>query len=297
MADPLPAPPAPEIVAARPLAALTPLDELRPLTARPARAPRLDLSLLTRGAAALDLGLVVVAALLLPIGTPLVLGALAGSEAGLSSRYPSHGVLIVEKYLEALLVVVLLAYLVYRHRLPAQAFGLQTHRLGRQFAWGAAALGGTYAAMMASVIPVAMLVWFVPQTQQDLTERAKFMQILPIQDVLASILLLVPVAIHEEVLFRALLIPYLRRLTGNWTLAIALSTVLFAALHITQGWLAVLQILLVGAALASFYVWSRSLLAVILAHFAFDFLQLQVARLLLPFIEKYAPGSAAGLIG
>jgi hypothetical protein len=47
------------------------------------------------------------------------------------------------------------------------------------------------------------------------------------------------------------------------------------------------QILGVGAIFATAFVLSRSLLAVILAHFAFDFLQLQFAKLL-PWAEQLA---------
>jgi len=304
VADLPPLPPESEIVTARPVAAPQPacdavapheLTPLTALTARRARPPRLDLSMLSRGAAGLDLGLVLLTALILPILTPLLLRTMVGG-ADLGDVYPTHGILIVSKYLEALQVVALLAYLVYRHKLPPQSFGLQTSRLGTQVGWGALTLGGTYAAMLLGLIPVGILIYTMPQTQHDLTERAKFMQVLPVQSMWSSVMLLVPVAIHEEVLFRGLLVPYLRRLTGGWVLAVALSSLLFASLHITQGWLAVLQILPVGATLAIFYVLSRSLLAVILAHFAFDFLQFQLVRLIQPFLEKHAQ-ELAGLIG
>jgi membrane protease YdiL (CAAX protease family) len=73
----------------------------------------------------------------------------------------------------------------------------------------------------------------------------------------------------------------------GWTGAILLSSALFASLHIAQGWLGIVQIFPVGLALAVFFVLTRSLTAVILAHFLFDLVQTQLARLLWPALEKY----------
>ncbi len=107
---------------------------------------------------------------------------------------------------------------------------------------------------------------------------------------LVTVALLVPVAIHEETLFRGLLIPYLHRVGLGWPVAVLVSAAVFAALHITQGWLALPQIFAVGLILGGFFIWSRSLLAVMIAHFLFDLIQTELARFLLPWAQRVFNG-------
>ena len=144
-----------------------------------------------------------------------------------------------------------------------------------------------YGAMIPMIVAITVLVMLRPELQGDLMRRREFMQQIPLQSLGQMVLLLIPVAIHEELLFRGLLIPYLRRVGCGWTGAILLSSALFASLHIAQGWLGIVQIFPVGLALAVFFVLTRSLTAVILAHFLFDLVQTQLARLLWPALEKY----------
>jgi membrane protease YdiL (CAAX protease family) len=69
--------------------------------------------------------------------------------------------------------------------------------------------------------------------------------------------------------------------------------VLFGALHFSQGWIGMLQIVGLAVVLGTCFVLTRSLLAVIVAHFVFDFVQLQLVRVLedLPGLEDLLPGN------
>jgi membrane protease YdiL (CAAX protease family) len=118
------------------------------------------------------------------------------------------------------------------------------------------------------------------------------LELLPVHSLGLTIALMVPVAVHEELIFRGLLLPYLRRIGWPWWLAIAASSGTFAVLHVAQGWLAIIQVFGISVVLATFFVLSRSLLSVIAAHFLFDVLQTQLARVLLPHIEEWGRSGA-----
>ncbi len=262
-----------EVIAARPVL----------YASAPAAPGPLDLSCLLRRNAALDLALLLVVALLIPFGFDLA-AALSFPEAvDLSFSF----LVIVRKWFDALLLVALTAYFVYRQRVPAAAFGLQRDRLGVQALWALPTLLAIYVVFMVFMVVIGVVLMFYPELQKDLIRRVDFMEMLPLNDVTTAVLLLIPVAIHEELLFRGLLLPYLHRVGCSWGLAVFLSSAVFAALHLTQGWLGVLQVFGVGAVLGAFFVLTRSALAVMLAHFLFNFIQLQLARVLMPWLERF----------
>jgi len=256
----------PEIVLARPA---------RPTPWRPPSS--LELASVSTRDAQLDLWLVVLTALLVPLGFQVV----ATWQFGEPDVGPERtGLLVIQKWFDLLLACGLLAYLSLRHRLGWVCFGIRRDRLGGQLLWSLGSLAATYAWMAATVIFLGTLVVLFPQLEDDMLERTRTFDLMPVHDYLRTVLLLVPVAAHEEIVFRALLLPYLRRLTHAWWPAVLVSSGIFAALHFDQGWLGVLQILGVGTVLSVFFILSRSLLTVTLAHFAFNFLQFQLIRLL-----------------
>lgn len=237
---------------------------------------------LSRREAGLDLGLVLVVALVLPVG-------LQEAMTGLITEMPEaphSAALTVYKGFDALLLIALAGYLMWRQGIAPASFGLQVSRPWRQVLWSVPTVGAVYAVFLVVMVIIMAVVMAMPGLQEDLEHRAEFLDQLPIDNTLDTILLMTQVAIHEELLFRALLIPYLRRITGSWAWAVFISSLLFASLHLAQGWLGAAQILAVGAVLGTFFVLSRSVLAVIIAHFVFNFVQTQMARFLLPWIDE-----------
>jgi membrane protease YdiL (CAAX protease family) len=184
------------------------------------------------------------------------------------------------KWVDVLLVASIAVYLLLRHRLPSASFGLRSGDLGLQLLWSLGALIAGYIYIVGSVVIILSVIALAPGLEKDLLHRVDFAQRMPVTSLFNSILLLIPVAIHEELLFRGLLLPYLRRVVGRWWLAILISSAIFGGLHFPQGWLGALQITGLGAVLAICFVLSRSLLAVTLAHFVFDLVQFQIVRLL-----------------
>ncbi len=260
----------PDIILARPVR-VSPSPVVEPARLR----SPLELPALSRFDATLDLGLVVLAALLVPIALQ------AGARIALGDYRldPSFiPLLIFQKWLDALLVTGMAGYLVLRQRISPTTFGLRTRGAVGQLYWSIGGLASTYLWLFITVVWLRILVWLYPPLLEHLLERTKVERLLPVESLIKTTLLLIPVSIHEELLFRGLLLPYLRRIVGSWWVAVAVSSILFAALHFDQGWMAMIQILGVGTIWGVLFVQSRSLPAVILAHFAFDFVQFQLIR-------------------
>jgi membrane protease YdiL (CAAX protease family) len=230
----------------------------RPLGITPPSPPSdLELPHIRRGDALLDLALVFLAAIVVKVG-PLV---------------------IIQTWCQAGLAGALLLYFVLRHGIRSASFGLRRDRVGLQVLWGIGTLVGVYGAVFTSGLLVVVIYLVSPELEDDLTKRLEFAEQMPVDSLGTSLILLLAVALNEEIVFRGLLLPYLRRVLGSWWWAGALSALVFASLHVPQqGLLGGLQIFAVGAMLAVFFVLSRSLLAVTLAHLLFDFLQFQLSR-------------------
>ena len=85
------------------------------------------------------------------------------------------------------------------------------------------------------------------------------------------ILAVVTAGVVEETLFRGYAVTRLARLTGSLLLAVVLSSLVFAALHL-PAWGAgpSLSFFIGGLATTTFFVWRRDLAAMIIAHAAID---------------------------
>jgi membrane protease YdiL (CAAX protease family) len=87
--------------------------------------------------------------------------------------------------------------------------------------------------------------------------------------------ILVSAAFAEEVVYRGFLLERLRVLLGpgpvSMTVAVAISTMLFAAAHYAdQGLFGSLQAVITGAVFAGLFLWRRELAFVMVVHAAFD---------------------------
>jgi membrane protease YdiL (CAAX protease family) len=239
----------------------------------------------SRRDAALDLALVLGVAIVWPL-----LSVLAGWWLSNGAvRPPATVELIAAKWIDMAVVVGLCAYLAIRHRLPAAAIGLGERSITRQAGWALGTLLACYGVLLTMGLVIVAVSSLLPALNEDILSRTEYLEMMPTQNVGVAMLLLAPVAIHEEVLFRSLLLGYIWALTGRAWIAVVCSGAVFAVLHYTQGWVGVFQVFGLGIVFGVFYVRSRSLPAVVLAHFAFDFAQLQLLRVLLPYLEKLRP--------
>jgi membrane protease YdiL (CAAX protease family) len=230
-------------------------------------------------AAALDAGLIVLVTLALPVAAALL--ELSTLPSGADPK--PQPVSIPGKWIDAAIVCGLAAYLCLRHRLPAASLGLRAARPVRQGLWGIATLIGCYGWMFVSII---LLLPFLELIQDDLMQRTEMFDRIPIGDAGRQVVLLIAVVIHEELWFRGLLLPYVRRATGSWWIAVAVTSLLFGLLHLPQGFIGALQVAGLSVVLSLFFIHTRSLPAVMLGHFLFNFIQMQLAPLLLKLAER-----------
>lgn len=234
-------------------------------------------------AAALDLALILLTALIAPHALDLLFAVVRGP----SVDFEVGWLVVAAKWFEALLVVGLAAYLVLRTGVRPASLGLRFDRPLRQVGWGVLALVPIYGYMLASAVVVLAILLAIPGWQDDLRHRVDMTSAMPTGNLGLTLMLLVPVAIHEEVLFRALLIPYLRRVLGSWGWAVLVSSVVFGVLHIHQGAIGCVQITGLAVVLAVLFIATRSIIVVVVAHYAFDFAQFQLIRLLGPVLEQF----------
>ncbi|NLG43561.1 MAG: CPBP family intramembrane metalloprotease [Phycisphaerae bacterium] len=212
------------------------------------------------------------------LGLPGVVVGMWMAATGREPPQPTFGMLMSQQLFQVILGVGLLYFLLWRRNLPACAFGVQLHKPGQQLLWGAAGLGLAYGWFIVTVIALGAVLMLFPELQSDLMKRQELIELLP--DTFGRVvILMIPVAVSEEILFRGLMLPYLRRITGTWWLAVLISTLIFAVLHFNQGILGILQISGVAVVFAVVFIYSRSLLAAIVAHFAFDVAQMVLVLL------------------
>ncbi len=264
-------PPRARPVPARPVMAAGIADRPPPSAERP-----LDLSGLTVAQAWLDLLLVFAVGVLGP-NLPLIVHGWFGIEG--DAVMPT-ALIVAAKWGEMIAAVTLLAYLLASRRLRPAVFGLSGKRPVAQLGWSLLTVLAVYGYLMLSVLVIQTLVQLgLISLDQQIAQRVEFAEKLPVGG-WTTVVLLVAVAIHEEVLFRGLLLTYLRRVSGSWSIAVVGVSAIFAVLHIQQGTLAVVQVFGLSVVLCLMFIASRSLPALIAAHFVFDLIQFQLIHLL-----------------
>jgi membrane protease YdiL (CAAX protease family) len=87
----------------------------------------------------------------------------------------------------------------------------------------------------------------------------------------ASVLTLAAVlAAAEEVAFRSIILPRLRRLTGRWWPAVLICSLLFGAFHWAGGPSLILGTMAISVAFCLVFIGARSLIAASIAHYLYN---------------------------
>jgi membrane protease YdiL (CAAX protease family) len=265
-------------VEARPIPVARPI-RLAGAVARSPSSP-LTLPMLSKRAAVFDLAVILLVGFSLPFVLQIAffVWSTDGQWPPLEPEADPLPVMLAFKTFEMFLVAGILAVLVLL-RAPAKSYGLSRRDPLVQLLWTIGGLVGAYSWLAITVVVLMTAVFLFPPLANDLMNRQEAFSFVQPAEPWKLVLLMVPVAIHEEILFRALLLTYLRRLTGTWWAAVLISTLVFAVLHFDQGFLGVFQVAGLGAIFAITFILSRSLPAVIVAHFIFNTVQLQLMRL------------------
>ncbi|MHB8781008.1 MAG: CPBP family intramembrane glutamic endopeptidase, partial [Candidatus Geothermincolia bacterium] len=168
------------------------------------------------------------------------------------------------------------AWITRRHGQGAASLGLTKRRAGRNAALG---LLGGIVGLIANVIIAAFVTLLLDALRVE-AERPEQVTVagVPAWQLVITILVVVLIApIVEEILFRGILYPALRKRSGIGAAVLA-SSVLFAVLHLN--WIAFLPLTAVGVVLALLYEWRGSLVAPIVAHAVNNGIVMAVALLL-----------------
>ena len=207
----------------------------------------------------------------------LIVPSLVLSFAGTGGDHLSFPLVALATILRDLGLLALVLLLVARAREPLAAIGWVREGAGREAWWGlllaVPTLIGTQ--LLQAALRAAGLSG-PPPTDSAVTPRGSF------GDLLLALILVVVVAISEETIFRGYLMLRFSRVLHSRAWAVVLSALVFAIGHGYEGGAAVVTIGLTGVAFALVYLWRRSLVAVVIMHFALDFVALVVAPALRP---------------
>ena len=175
--------------------------------------------------------------------------------------------------LRALGAIVIIAALARRRGQTARSVGLSWREMPLNVVIGLAALLVVYGLIFVAM-PLLWLFW--PDVVREMNENARrIMELVPNLRPAEFVPWTAIIGIYEELVFRGFLMTRLRRGTGSWTVAVALSTVIFTSLHAfdqTRSALVVVAILSLVFSLAT--IWRRSIIPAIIAHALFDLSQL-----------------------
>lgn len=167
-------------------------------------------------------------------------------------------------------------WLVRRRGASLRTIGLTTRSLGINSLLGLAAFG----VIVFGTIFFALLIktmW--PGLDREFEENAELiLDAVPRITPLAFGVFSLAIGYYEELIFRGVLLPRLRRATGSWILAVMFTTMIFSGLHLVdQAAAALLAITALSLIFSIVTIWRRSLVPAIIAHALFDwmmFLQL-----------------------
>jgi membrane protease YdiL (CAAX protease family) len=233
------------------------------------------------GGLGLTVVMLVLTLVLLPFGLTMVYYFLEGSPRDPDWQPPMAPLILIAKSISAAMAAALLVGLARGWRTSMSEFGVRADGLGAQLLFVAPTLIGVFMAMFAIGIP---LLFFLAATgqEEEMTKRVDFIQGLELPNLWVTIISMILVATHEEILFRGLAIPILRRLGLPVWAAIVIISVTFGSLHFEQGWSGMIQITGVSLVLGTAFVLTRSLLTVILAHAAFNVIGTELAKYAIP---------------
>lgn len=175
--------------------------------------------------------------------------------------------------LRALGAIVIIWILARRRGLTARSVGLSWSGTPSNIAIGMAALVVIYG-LIAVTMTLIWLLW--PGVVADMQENARrIMELVPRLSPKEFVPVAAVIGVYEELVFRGFLMTRLRRATGGWTAAVALSTIVFTALHaFEQTGSALIVVAILSIVFSMVTIWRRSIIPAIVAHALFDWSQL-----------------------
>ena len=159
---------------------------------------------------------------------------------------------------------------------PLASIGLRTDRAGREAALGLGLMIATFGViLMGGIVAVLLkpeLMDHPSQAQEALRQN------LPDINFPGMVVLMIAVALWEEIIFRGFLLTRLQAVFRRWWLSLLVGTALFASGHIYQGPVAVAVIGGVGLVLGGLFIWRKSLVGPLVFHVVFNVINLSLLK-------------------
>ncbi|HPF40041.1 MAG TPA: CPBP family intramembrane metalloprotease [Phycisphaerae bacterium] len=257
----------------------------RPIAPRSRDYPDVDM---TRSAGAVDL--------IIAVGLFAVMFILPQVEdlmAYVAETFPTYGVLWSNVIIGLGSIGIVSGILIARRQGPA-SLGLA--RFNRATLLGTmAALPGCYIAMLGAGVLYAIcyIVFAEAGAESIIADKQVLLDVLPDFSITTMLLFGVLTGIHEELLFRGLLLTRFNALTRNRAASVIACAVLFGMVHAYQGPMGMLQTSAIGLVLGTITTMTRSLWPAILGHAMFNSLQLALLPLVKPLLENAAHATSA----
>ncbi len=189
----------------------------------------------------------------------------------------SFVLLAVSAIFRDLALVSLILFFAWRDHEPVSRLGLNSKDLDRNILLG-----------FALYVPFLFVIGLVTQllTALGLSQPSEpgpsYFHVGGHWELALAVVLVVVVAVSEEMIFRGYLIRRLRTATGNTAAAVLLSAVVFALGHGYEGSLGVVTVGVMGLIFSLVYLWRQSLVVPIILHFLQDFVAVVLAPYLTP---------------
>jgi membrane protease YdiL (CAAX protease family) len=100
-----------------------------------------------------------------------------------------------------------------------------------------------------------------------------------IGEILLGGVMVLIVALAEEIIFRGYLLTRLKEITENTWLSVFLSTLLFTLGHVYEGTAGMMAVGYIGLVFSLLFLWKKSLAIVIVLHFLTNFIPIVIAPL------------------
>jgi uncharacterized protein len=169
---------------------------------------------------------------------------------------------LLREALVFLLFGALLLLVRYGERLPFSSIGWRTDHLGRAALWGLLGIVATYAAIIPCVLFAHALHWRVGEQAPPKYHPPLWAQTIQ----------MLRAGITEEAFRNGYALERFWSLTGSRWVALVITLLPFAIFHFHQGPAGILIAAAAGVVLSLIYLRTRSLPAVMLAHFGVDFI-------------------------
>lgn len=214
----------------------------------------------------------------------IVLLAVAGAGGLLVGALFSLGLPLADKRWEnmistagaGLACIVAVFVMVYRAGQRPAAIGWRVNQFGLDVAIGIVGAIGFY--MLVILGSLAVVALHPELMDESMQAQRKIQEAIPRTSIPTMVLMMVLVALWEELVFRGFLLTRLQAIFKRWWLTIPVGAVLFALGHGWQGSVAPVVIGGVGLLLGVMFVWRRSLLPAVVFHATFNTIGLLLMR-------------------